>query len=468
MASKFNVDFLRRSDLIFELYSRNYKSDEVVNALRKRLRLLLAQEVLPDKKYIIVDEIPDQINLCKQDIQILQNDADNLDETTSRNDSLRYRDRLNCFINRINLLREASLENNLEDCNAELETLLVTAKDLLIELNGKFPMHQCKTPVPKPNQPYDAACGHTDQNLGLPNIPIQNLSSPVYNVNELPEQNCSVLKINLAEPNNTSCFNPSQNPIPYNPTDNTNTFCNNEQANFSSSNFTSFYSKLPNPAAKLLSDLPCIDGLFVNSLLKFLRIVLRILSAFPELKSHIFSLLVPHARGPFLECLLRNRSTNNFDSFHNQVIKNFIPERQLLNFQQTLFWRKQADNENLADYISDIKETAVLLRLNLSEESVVNNILDGINYKVRACCTFYSRPKVFADLDKLCVDVMNVQFIHKTVNNFEKPTSFRTPNRFPVRPSNSSNHNVCFYCRRPGHVKQQCPVLLNKYPPKNL
>lgn len=457
MASKFNVDFLRRSDLLFELYARNYKSDEIVDTLRKKLRLMLAQEIPTDKKYISVEDIPEQVALCKQNLEFLKNDSDNLDESTTRVDASRHRDRLSCFLNRSNLLKEVCSDNNLEDYIHDLDTVLDVTKDLIIELNGKFPLNQSKSPVIRIN------CGanpNSDPSQNINQTSHNNFLSPSQMNNNPLEGNPSVQIMNLTDPNQISTANTNQNIVPNFPPSHVNPSCESFPENqISTPKYTSLYSKIQHPVIKSLSDLPCTDGLCTETLLRFFRIVLRILTAFPELKLQIFSLLVPYTRGPLLSCLLNNRERNDFDLFHYQAIKSFIPERQLVNIKQNLFWRKQADNERLADYIRDIKETALLLRLNLSEEQVVENILEGINYRIRACCTFNARPRNFVDLDKLCIEVMNIQFIHKDSHYSQR--TFPPANL--MRPSIGPSVNrqpTCFYCKRPGHVRQNCPVLL--------
>lgn len=460
MASKFNVDFLRRSDLQFELYCRNYRSDEVVDALRKKLRLMLAQDIAPDKTYILTRDIPEQLALCKQNLDILKNDSENLCDTTTSNDAIRFRDRLNCFINRLSLLKQVCLDNDLEESGAEFDLLLQDSKTLLIDLNGKFPVPQSRPliDIPIANNPNL----DPNENLCAGGAPVQNDPPPEFPVINNPHaKNNPVQIINF----NQDIPNPSF----------MKSFPNTVSASLESNpnllkdfpdhlphvKITTPYSKMNHPVIKLLADLPpSCDGLSVTELLKYLRVVLRIVSAFPDLKYQIFSLLVPYTRGPLLSCLLKyQKESPNFDLFHKHVILSFIPERQLLDLKQSLFLRKQEDHENLADYVRDIKESAVLLHLNLCEEDVVNNILEGINYKVRACCTFSARPRNFSDLDSLCIEVMNIQFIHKGASNFVSTRSSYHQNR-PMGAPPSRRDVICHNCKKPGHIRPQCPALL--------
>lgn len=77
--------------------------------------------------------------------------------------------------------------------------------------------------------------------------------------------------------------------------------------------------------------------------------------------------------------------------------------------KQNLFLRCQGSNENLSEYISDIREAKEILRLDVTEMEVVINILTGLNPSVRSCLTFCSRPNNYRELDALCIEAMNVQ-----------------------------------------------------------
>lgn len=451
MALKFNVDFLRRSDLMFELYCRGQVSNEVVEVLRKKLRTLLSQEIFPDKKNILIEHVPEQLALCRQNLEILKNDFENLCETTSKVEVSRLRDRVGCFINRLSLLREVCTDNSLDDLVTDFDDLLQLIQNLFSDLNNMYPPSQSITSVTNPAFPTVATFENlntTNENRPNPVIPsgpsLVNVCAPDHSVPVVPLAGPSVpqpVHVGTGSVPSLPVHNPSVNP-PVHPY---------------ACSFGSIYSKLPHPVIKLLNELPVADGFSVDDLLKFFRLVLRIISAFPDLRSCIFPLLVPHVRGQLLNLLLSNQESSNFDSFHCQALSSFIPERQLSSIKQNLFLRKQADDEKLAEYVRDIRESAAVLRLGLSEEQIVSTILEGINFKVRACCTFCARPRNFADLDRLCIDVMNVQFIHRG-GAMEKSTGSAGTTRVLPRPSPGSSV-ICHHCHRAGHIRPQCPVL---------
>ena len=67
------------------------------------------------------------------------------------------------------------------------------------------------------------------------------------------------------------------------------------------------------------------------------------------------------------------------------------------------FYRVQARSETLAQYVQRIREVARILGMGMSEEEVVQHILDGGCSEDRLRLVFAELPRWFADLDRLWV-----------------------------------------------------------------
>ena len=104
------------------------------------------------------------------------------------------------------------------------------------------------------------------------------------------------------------------------------------------------------------------------------------------------------------------RRGGSVDSLYGEVLDYFfIPRwwRDQLKFK--LFYRLQANEEALADFVHNIWKAARVLRLGLPETEVIQVILEGLTPQERSHLVFADHPRCFADLDRLCVISIRVQ-----------------------------------------------------------
>lgn len=454
MSSLFNVDYLRKSDLVFELRIRGRNADDTVDSLRKALRLLIAENVVPDSSNLSVDHIPQEIEHCRNILSVLYDDFENLGETSSKADVARFRDRLSCFSNRVLIINEFCEENSAIEPIDDLAFFTAEAKRMSISLSGSHPFS-----TPKQNNTSGLA---EPENKGGNFVVSGNISSNRSTLGVSTLQGASLPQSSV--PNLvTGLSSALQNVDISVPTGTRAVASGSSTACSSSVKPVSSYSKLKHPCELLLNKIPQrVSGFDTDALLKFFRISLKIISAFPEIRPQVLSLLIPYSAGAFRDLILQYIDTNDFHAFHQAAIKTFIPVRQLNSITNNLFLRKQGDNERLPEYIAEVKENACILQLRVSEREVVDTILEGINFRTRSCATFCQRPTNYVELDALCIQIMNIDFVHQ--GNLSQPVLSRGYPSFPTPRHRTPGNNpvICYFCRKPGHTKPHCPDLRNR------
>lgn len=447
------IDSLKKADLSFEVLIRGLTPASVVDQLRKQLRMLVSQNTLPDKKHLLIPEIPEHIDLCVRNLDFLKSDCENLGDTANKSEISRFKERLTCFMNRVSLIQEVCSDSGIIEHDSHLQKCLEECKSMAIEINGKYPSTMIKSPT------VVRASKNNDY-----------LSPPAFGVTSQPglfPDNSDLAEGVLSNPNegNNNIAGPSVSKnLTFLINDNSDQFTSSRTVvPLSAPLFKSYYNKLSHPAERLLVQFPKVNGFDIDDILKFFRLALRLLAAFPELKEQIFQILIPYCSGPFLNCLLQQKSQNDFENFHRLAIKSFIPDRQLTFIKQNLYLRKQGAQERLTEYISSIKEAAVLLLLEVTEEQVVNTILEGTNFHVRSCSTFCQRPTNFIELDRLCTEVMNVEFLHHRESPRYSAYARLGNSDRPLMQSPVHQSVTCFHCRKSGHKRPDCPELKKKF-----
>ncbi|XP_039276054.1 uncharacterized protein LOC120349641 [Nilaparvata lugens] len=111
-------------------------------------------------------------------------------------------------------------------------------------------------------------------------------------------------------------------------------------------------------------------------------------------------------------------------------------------------------NEPLSTYILAIKYAAKLLRLNKSEEEIVNDICSGLNPEERSRLFFQNKPSSFAQLTEMSVTSQNILFADRERSKF-------VPNNYGQNSRNVSNRvdnvrNRCYRCNNLGHISAHC------------
>ena len=81
---------------------------------------------------------------------------------------------------------------------------------------------------------------------------------------------------------------------------------------------------------------------------------------------------------------------------HGEVLDFFIPRRRRDQLRFRLFYRVQANGEELADFVHDIRKAARILRLGLGlpERDIIQAILEGLNPQERSRLIFADRPRL--------------------------------------------------------------------------
>ncbi|XP_039291296.1 uncharacterized protein LOC120352986 [Nilaparvata lugens] len=215
------------------------------------------------------------------------------------------------------------------------------------------------------------------------------------------------------------------------------------------------YNKLSNPIEALIKQLPQNDGLSVDKLLKFIEVSLLIKERSNLDGQLLFNLLVSAAIGPLAERLDRAICEGkSFNEFHGELLHYFIPSRLISVIEREHYYRLQMPNEPLSTYILAIKNSAKLLRLNKSEEEIVNDICSGLNPEERSRLVFQNKPSSFAQLTEMSVTSQNILFADRERSKF-------VPNNYGQNSRNVSNRvdNVrkrCYRCNNLGHISAHC------------
>jgi hypothetical protein len=127
---------------------------------------------------------------------------------------------------------------------------------------------------------------------------------------------------------------------------------------------------------------------------------------------------------------------------------------------------------NLSLCATSIKEAAVLLKLQSSEQDVVNNVIERLAPEQWSRFVFQHLPTSFAELDRLDVHDQNFAFtdqLRQTHSDHSQMTQRAEVNSSPLlgrsnlgprQSSESVERRVirCFPCNQPGHVQRNCPL----------
>jgi hypothetical protein len=184
-----------------------------------------------------------------------------------------------------------------------------------------------------------------------------------------------------------------------------------------STGVTSQYAKLSNPIQQLLKGQPILAGDNFDSVLQFLKLLLRIKVHSTVLSIsdiQILQILYPFACGTLSDRVLEGISTGlSLQTFHSRILDFFFPPGAKSSLEQQYYFRVQRHDDSLSDYISDVKLCAEVLCLQHSESSIVKTIVDGFSPRVRSYMSFAQRPTTFHELYRVCVDATNAEYADK-------------------------------------------------------
>jgi hypothetical protein len=237
----------------------------------------------------------------------------------------------------------------------------------------------------------------------------------------------------------------------------------------------SLYQKLPHPLAPLFKNLPVSDGGNIPVLYDFLLKVIKLRQVGLVVEPTLFELLYPCCQGELLVLLTQALTLREpFDSFHERVLQQFIPCRQLCQLRVELYERVQREDESLSTYIQSVKDAALVLRIKESETEVVNRILEGLAMTQRARFVFQAPPKNLAQLEHLIVVDRNIAYADVTrqspataegakvagggvVAAINQPAGTSSSRN---KVSSPGNRRVCYYCGKVGHIQRNCAAYI--------
>jgi hypothetical protein len=183
----------------------------------------------------------------------------------------------------------------------------------------------------------------------------------------------------------------------------------------------------------------------------------------------IYEIIFPYCRGEVLNLVNQAiRVKQDFEGFHETVLKQCVPTRQLAKLRAEMYESVQAEGEQLTVYIQAIKDAAAVLRIAETEEEMIARIVDGLSPTQRPRFVFQKTSVSFAQLEKLNIVDKNAAYADRLrreqipkfqVGSAQTNYNHRQgrPNHRPLGPSDKVNNGiVCFFCNKPGHVKSHC------------
>jgi hypothetical protein len=168
-----------------------------------------------------------------------------------------------------------------------------------------------------------------------------------------------------------------------------------------------------------------------------------------------------------VELLIQALTQNEeFDTFHSRLVTQFIPLRQLVKLRTERYKRVQAEGEYLGNYIQDIREAALVLRISEPEPQMVRRMLEGLTPAQRVRFVFQTPPSTLEQLEHLNVVDRNIAYADTTrpqpsprrrgeAAKFCSPKTFvAQTRRRQSKPYPPGNNIVSFHYGKTGHVQR--------------
>lgn len=421
-----NINYLSREELIFEAHLKGIviRNEETVERLRQLLRL--HKDSIPNSENILGKfSVKVQLDALKQKVNNLQVVLDQVKEN-------------------ISVLNVARLNAKLKHLEVRVKAVQIS----LIEEDDKECVESIKTQVNALKSEYNAL----RTNISLEDI--QKFDDQLDESMKEEDQLQEDLQKGICQGNAST---------PHRPTATHQQAVTADQQRLETTSQPLIqYAKLKNPLEKYLSSFTVVNGLDVNSLLDFLRNLVKITNEVKLTSMELYSILIGYCQGPLLSKVLQFQSESQpIEELHREILITFIPLSLREKLKHDLIFRPQYKDEPLAMYLEEIKMNHQVLKTHLCEKDLVGIIKNGLNPDSRSRLLFQGNPNTFSDLDQLCIVNNNVMYSDSVRGS--RPAS-NVYNSFKssvnTKPNFSGQTNVqnkvCFKCGKPGHFARNC------------
>jgi len=472
--AKYNVDCLRDDELRFELLVRNVSySDEqkpVVAEYRKALRKLLREQVEANVEYlkgkvVIVDEV----DLCVKKNAELKTLLEGTTEKSPLAHKIKLQSRYNHLAYRITCLLSLDLsgaqKQKLREVKAAIKTVSIPAVDALLKGVSKTDLDGELRKLSETNEAEEKELGgNGDDEVFIDN---GEAGKPLDEANN---QKQSDIDSPDEVPEHGGAYFPSLNQIQHRSHTSQLQTGGEHGGSLGHTNTQntggreSIFAKLKNPVEVYLQNLKICDGLEVNSLIQFIKTLLKLKNE-TELTDHeIFEILSTRASGPLLSRIRSNKLVGpNVNHLHRDLITYFIPSGMRDNLVREWVQKVQGREEPLMLYINRVIEHSEILLTGHTERALVDIMILGLNQSVRARLVFHKLPRTFTEMYQMCIYEQNIRFsdsqrgsFHHGGNRFARG-HFNQIQSADNRPE--GNPIKCYNCNREGHIARNCPTV---------